>query len=195
MISQVEKGFMEEWIAEIEAEIEGEIQENEEGAWDDVHGGTLPLQDVEAARREEVGYMGERKIWSLRPVKECWEKTGKPPVSVRWVDTNKGGSGEMIVRLCLIARDFKGGDKDRDDLFAARLRSILFASKGGVSANKSSRSLSPPLKSRAIKHNRTIISPDPPLLVSTHLTDTGGFPVFSQHSFTGRRLHIFLSPI
>jgi hypothetical protein len=37
---------------------------------------------------------------------------------VRWVDTNKGGPGEMMVRSRLVARDFKGGDKDRDDLFA-----------------------------------------------------------------------------
>ena len=39
-------------------------------------------------------------------------------MSIRWVDTNKGGLGEMVVRSRLVARDFKGGDKDRDDLFA-----------------------------------------------------------------------------
>ena len=79
MISQVETELAEEWIAGIEAEIEGEIHGDEEegGAWDDVHGGMLPLKEVEAARREEVGYMEERNIWSLRLVTECWEKTGK----------------------------------------------------------------------------------------------------------------------
>ena len=54
----------------------------------------------------------------LRPIDECWDKTGEAPVSVRWVDTNKGGLNEMIVRSRLVARDFKGGDNDRDDLFA-----------------------------------------------------------------------------
>jgi hypothetical protein len=39
-------------------------------------------------------------------------------VSVRWVDTNKGGAEEWIIRSRLVARDFKGEDKDRDDLFA-----------------------------------------------------------------------------
>ena len=42
-----------------------------------------------------------------------WGKLGKAPVSVRWVDTNKGGDGEMVVRSRLVARDFKGGDLSR----------------------------------------------------------------------------------
>ena len=64
--------------------------------------------------------MKRRDIWEEKPVSECWEKTGKAPTSVRWVDTNKGGEEEedMEVRSRMVARDFKGGDKDRDDLFA-----------------------------------------------------------------------------
>ena len=76
------------------------------------------MEKVVEARREEVEYIEGRGIWELRPIKECWEITGKKPVSVRWVDTNKGGPSEMIVRSRMVARDFKGGDKDRDDLFA-----------------------------------------------------------------------------
>ena len=38
---------------------------------------------------------------------------------MRWVDTNKGDTINWDVRSRLVARDFKGGDKDRDDLFAA----------------------------------------------------------------------------
>ena len=36
-------------------------------------------------------------------------------MSVRWVDTLKSDG----VRSRLVARDFKGGDNDRDDLFVA----------------------------------------------------------------------------
>ena len=39
-------------------------------------------------------------------------------MSVRWVDVNKGAPDRMEVRSRLVARDFKAGDKDRDDLFA-----------------------------------------------------------------------------
>ena len=63
--------------------------------------------------------MKHKRIWELKPIQDCWDLTGKPPVSVRWVDTNKGGGlEEMIVRSRLVARDFKGGDKDRDEIFA-----------------------------------------------------------------------------
>ena len=62
--------------------------------------------------------MMERNIWTLRPVQECYDKTGKQPTSVRWVDTNKGTNGNFDIRCRLVARDFKGADKDRDDLFA-----------------------------------------------------------------------------
>ena len=34
------------------------------------------------------------------------------------MDTDKGGPGNVSVRGRLVARDFKGNDKDRDDLFA-----------------------------------------------------------------------------
>eukprot|EP00973_Karenia_brevis_P044362 6145665-Karenia_brevis.AAC.1 len=38
---------------------------------------------------------------------------------MRWVDTNKAWKkGDMDVRSRMVARHFKGGDKDRDDLFA-----------------------------------------------------------------------------
>ena len=70
----------------------------EMSAWDDVHGGALPMGLVKAARREEIAYMQGRNIWTLRPIRECWELTGKPPVSVRWVDTHKGDSSNMDVR-------------------------------------------------------------------------------------------------
>ena len=41
---------------------------------------------------------------------ECWEKTGKIPVTVRWVDTNKGEPGEMVGRIDKghPVRDFHG---------------------------------------------------------------------------------------
>ena len=43
---------------------------------------------------------------------------GKGPTSVKWVDTDKGPGEEMLIRSRLVARDFKGSDKNRDDLFA-----------------------------------------------------------------------------
>ena len=87
-------------------------------AWDDVKSGRLPYKLVKDARQEEAKYMVDRGMWVLRPVQDSWEKLGKVPVSVKWVDTNKGTTSDMMVRSRLVARDLKGADKDRDDLFA-----------------------------------------------------------------------------
>ena len=40
------------------------------------------------------------------------------PISTKWVDVNKAAPPEVQARSRLVARDFKGSDNDRDDLFA-----------------------------------------------------------------------------
>ena len=113
-------GFKDEGdILEVEGPCDSDVEEEICKAWDDVHGGDLPMKDVQRSRKEEVDYMVKRDIWGLVSTAECWDKTGKAPVSTRWVDTNKAWEEDgMEVRCRLVARDFKGGDKDRDDLFA-----------------------------------------------------------------------------
>ena len=57
------------------------------------------------------------KDW--RPIEECLRKLGKPPVLMRWVDTNKGGhhESEWKIRCRLVVRNLSGGGEHRDDLF------------------------------------------------------------------------------
>ena len=84
-----------------------------------VKGGGLKYKEVVEARREEIEFMMKRGIWDLKPIQECWEKTGRGPTGVRWVDTNKGSEERTDVRSRLVARDFSTkADKERDDLFA-----------------------------------------------------------------------------
>ena len=61
----------------------------------------MKVEDTKKAREEEVGYMEGRNIWTVKPIGECWEKLGKAPVSVRWVDTLKADG----VRSRLVARE------------------------------------------------------------------------------------------
>ena len=101
---------IEKWIMEISRSVEQEIEEEQQQefeAWDDVKGGRLNVRDVKAARAEEVSYMTKRGIWKQRPIEECWRRTGKGPISVRWVDTDKGVDGLVDVRSRLVVRDFK----------------------------------------------------------------------------------------
>ena len=44
---------------------------------------------------------------------------GVEAIPSRWVDINKGDQFDPDYRSRWVGREFKGGDKDRDDLFAA----------------------------------------------------------------------------
>ena len=110
-----------DWIREI-TEVVVQYLGDEENAFDDVHGGTLPAEKVIEARDEEVTYMVGRDIWTEKPVAECWEKTGKPPVSIRWVDTNKGDDQKRNYRSRMVVKEFKGKYKG---LSAAELFSSM----------------------------------------------------------------------
>ena len=92
-----------------------EIMEEDGWEWDDVHGGEIDKAEVEAARQEEFKHMQMRGIWEVVPVQDCWAKTGGSPTTVKWVDTQKATG----MRSRLVARGFKGKDRDREDLFAA----------------------------------------------------------------------------
>ena len=74
---------IEEHVEEKELE-----EEADEKAWDDVKEMELDTKEVRTTRKEEVGYMENRKIWTVRPESECWEMLGKPPITVhheeRW---------------------------------------------------------------------------------------------------------------
>ena len=77
---------MVDWIREAaEVNEENRNEEAVEEAWDDVKGGSLPVELVKEARSEEVGFMEKRGIWEVRSREECLRVTGKPPVSVKSV--------------------------------------------------------------------------------------------------------------
>jgi hypothetical protein len=92
----------------------------EEFAWDDVNDIRLPLELVRKARAEEMSHM-KGKIFKVVKKAEAWARTGRAPISTKWVDTDKThGTGEPVVRSRWVARDFKDPcDKDREDLFSA----------------------------------------------------------------------------
>ena len=94
--------------------------ENEEFAWDDVNNMELPIKEVRAARAEEMAHM-KGKIFKVVPRSECYDRTGRAPISTKWVDTDKShGQGQMRVRSRWVARDFMTrGERDREDLFCA----------------------------------------------------------------------------
>ena len=45
-------------------------------------------------------------------MRECWDKTNRPPVTVRWVETNKGDDVNPNIRSRLVARQIRGPGQD-----------------------------------------------------------------------------------
>ena len=70
-------------------------------------------------------------------------KTGKAPITTKWVDVDKGRDGEVLIRSRLVARDFKNKNDERNfDLFAPtpplerkRLLFRMARVKGSVGGN------------------------------------------------------------
>ena len=91
-----------------------------EWAVDDISGKWLDRRMVKDARHEEIGFMDDIGVFEESSEEECIRLTGAPHVSTKWVDTDKGGPEDPLIRSRLVARGFKTkGDNDRSDLFAA----------------------------------------------------------------------------
>jgi hypothetical protein len=110
----------------------GEASESCESFFDEKTSKRLDPKLVREAMDEELTFMQKIPVFELAPIAECWEKTGKAPISTRFVNTNKGTDESPEIRCRLVARHFKPkGERDRYDLFASmppfEAKKLLFA--------------------------------------------------------------------
>jgi len=106
---------MRDWDGEEFWSREGEAERG--GYVDDITGDKLPTKETEAARWEEIEFMGDWKVWDEVDIEECRRATGKGPIGGRWVDHNKGDSKCLNVRSRYVAQEVA---KYKDEsLFAA----------------------------------------------------------------------------
>ena len=94
----------------VKASIQGE-------AWDDVSGVKLNSKKVKAAREEEIGYFRKKGVYTKITRKEA-EQMGCKVVKVRWIDINKGDEANPVYRSRLVAKEFREGENDEENLFA-----------------------------------------------------------------------------
>ena len=79
---------------------------------DDLTGQPLDPDLVAAAREKELEYFASKGAWRKTTIAECKKVTGRAPISVRWVDVNKGDDVHPNVRSRLVARQIRGpGDE------------------------------------------------------------------------------------
>ena len=94
-----------------------DIPEDEiEKFYDDVSGKMLPSSLVRRARLEEIEFLRRFPVYEKVPENQA---RGKPRVSVRWCDVNKGDDDNMQVRSRLVGREFKWQDPFMQGTFAA----------------------------------------------------------------------------
>ena len=74
---------------------------------DDLTGQILDPVLVKAARKKELDFFEAKGIWFKKAVDEARRKTGKPPITKRWVDVNKGDDIEPNIRSRLVARQIR----------------------------------------------------------------------------------------
>ena len=66
---------------------------------------------------EEADYIHKMDLYTNVPVTQCYQQIGKAPISVRWIDINKGDVEKPNYRSRLVAREIN--IYKREDLFAA----------------------------------------------------------------------------
>ena len=84
----------------------------EETFIDSVTGKPLVAALVREARKKELEYFNAMTVWTKRKRREAFERQGKPPITVRWVDTNKGDDTCPNYRSRLVAREIRRHGED-----------------------------------------------------------------------------------
>ena len=85
---------------------------------DDMTGQVLRDDLVREARAKELLYFKSKGVWMKRPRREARQFTGRPPITVRWVDVNKGDDLNPKYRSRLVARQLKAHDRSNNSYFA-----------------------------------------------------------------------------
>ena len=58
---------------------------------------------MKKARAMEMDYFTSRDVYTKMPREEAFRRMGKAPISVKWVDVNKGDDSEPNYRSRLVA--------------------------------------------------------------------------------------------
>jgi hypothetical protein len=85
---------------------------------DDLTGQVLNDVLVDEARAKELLYSHSEGVWRKVAWATARTATGRPPISVRWVDVNKGDEQNPNYRSRLVARQLKAHDKSGETYFA-----------------------------------------------------------------------------
>ena len=75
--------------------------------FDDLAKQELSAPLVNAARKKELEYCESKGVWKKVSIQEAWHVSGRPPITVRWVDVNKWDDQHPDMRSRLVARQIR----------------------------------------------------------------------------------------
>ncbi|CAK0899207.1 unnamed protein product [Prorocentrum cordatum] len=75
--------------------------------WDDVNGGYLEAGLVAQARAVEREWVKKQELIEIVPRSQAFAETGRPPIPLKWVDTNKGDAERPNYRSRLVVKEIK----------------------------------------------------------------------------------------
>ena len=61
--------------------------------------------------KEEMKWVEKQQLWDVVPTTMCWEETNRPPITLKWVDRNKGDDSHPNYRSRLVVREVKKASK------------------------------------------------------------------------------------
>jgi hypothetical protein len=122
--SKMRRGKKLSWADEMEEDLnlmELELNQVDEDevhmqAWDDIKDTELDIKKVRRARKIEMEFVRNRKVYKYAKKAEA-KRLGHKVIGVKWVDTNKGDDELENYRSRLVAQEFRS--KSEDGLFAA----------------------------------------------------------------------------
>ena len=74
---------------------------------DAITGQPLRPDLVRAARKEEMEYFATKRVWTNTTRQEAFAQQGKAPITVKWIDVNKGDDAAPKYRSRLVAREVR----------------------------------------------------------------------------------------
>lgn len=78
--------------------------------YDDISGVEFPVELIRKARQEELGWVHGITLYDKVPRRQA-DDVGVKPITVRWVDVNKGDDESMKNRSRLVGREFQSKPK------------------------------------------------------------------------------------
>ena len=79
---------------------------------DDITAQPLNPELCRILRKKDPDYFHSKGVWSMRPIQEAWKKTGRPPISVGYVEVNKSGDGKSNDRMLFVAIEITIASED-----------------------------------------------------------------------------------